>query len=105
MERERYGVPRRRCHADESISATVGTSVLVLTHAVPSNDFWSTWAVWWTGDAMGVLLVAPFLLSFLPSSAGPRLTLPSAALLAGLSALTAALTIRPARAQAATCRA
>lgn len=67
-----------------SISATVGSSVLVLTHAVSSNDFWSTWAVWWTGDAMGVLLVAPFLLSFLPSAARPRLTLHSAALLAGL---------------------
>jgi signal transduction histidine kinase len=67
-----------------SISATIGSSVLVLTHAVPSNDFWSTWAVWWTGDAMGVLLVAPFLLSFLPSSAGPALTLRSAALLVGL---------------------
>jgi signal transduction histidine kinase len=67
-----------------SISATVGTSVLVLTHAVPSNDFWPTWAVWWTGDAMGVLLVAPFLLSFLPSSGGPALSLRSAALLVGL---------------------
>lgn len=67
-----------------SISATIGSSVLVLTHAVPSNDFWPTWAVWWAGDAMGVLLVAPFLLSFMPSSAGPALTLRSAALLVGL---------------------
>jgi integral membrane sensor domain MASE1 len=67
-----------------SISATIGSAVLVLTHAVPSTDFWPTWAVWWTGDAMGVLLVAPFLLSFLPSSAGPRLTLRGAALLVGL---------------------
>ena len=67
-----------------SISASIGTSVLVLSGTVPSTDFWPTWAVWWTGDAMGVLLVAPFLLSFLPSSAGPRLTLRSAALLIGL---------------------
>ena len=67
-----------------AISASIGTSVLVLTKAVPSIDFWPTWTVWWTGDAMGVLLVAPFLLSFLPSSSMPRLTLRSAALLVGL---------------------
>jgi signal transduction histidine kinase len=67
-----------------SISASIGTSVLVISGAVPTADFWPTWAVWWTGDAMGVLLVAPFLLSFLPSSAGPKLTLRTGALLVGL---------------------
>jgi signal transduction histidine kinase len=51
-----------------AISATVGTSVLVLWGGVPLDRFWSTWAVWWTGDAMGVLLVAPFLLSLLPNA-------------------------------------
>ncbi|MFG2560396.1 MASE1 domain-containing protein [Streptomyces sp. NPDC048496] len=44
------------------ISATVGGSALVLSGAVPARDFWPTWSVWWTGDAMGVLVVAPFLL-------------------------------------------
>ena len=58
-----------------SVSATFGTSVLVLSGAVPSDSFWPTWTVWWTGDAMGVLLVAPFLLSLLPSLAAPRLNL------------------------------
>jgi signal transduction histidine kinase len=69
-----------------SISASIGTSVLVLSGAVTPTDFWPTWAVWWTGDAMGVLLVAPFLLSLMPNSAGPPLTLRSGALLAGLLA-------------------
>ena len=46
------------------ISATVGSVVLVLSGSVVATNFWSTWAVWWTGDAMGVLLVAPLLLSF-----------------------------------------
>src|SRR5207302_3771364 len=33
----------------------------------------STWTVWWTGDAMGVLLVAPLLLSLrAPTPALPR---------------------------------
>jgi signal transduction histidine kinase len=46
-----------------AVSATIGSSVLVLSGSVPRASFWSTWAVWWTGDAMGVLLVAPLLLS------------------------------------------
>jgi signal transduction histidine kinase len=49
-----------------TISATVGTSVLTLSGAVPISKLASTWAVWWAGDAMGVLLVAPMLLSFVP---------------------------------------
>ncbi len=48
-----------------AISATIGSSVLVLSGSVDVANFWSTWAVWWTGDAMGVLLVAPLLLSVL----------------------------------------
>lgn len=50
--------------AGMAISASVGTLVLVLSGSVRDANFASTWAVWWTGDAMGVLLVAPFLLSF-----------------------------------------
>src|SRR5258708_18073913 len=54
-----------------TISATVGTSVLVLSGVVPVDGALPTWAVWWTGDAMGVLLVAPFLLSLLPGAGSP----------------------------------
>ena len=46
-----------------SISATGGASMLVLSGTVPARTFWPTWMVWWAGDAMGVLVVAPFLLS------------------------------------------
>ena len=67
-----------------SISASIGTAVLVLSGTVSRSDFWPTWAVWWTGDAMGVLLVAPFLLSLLPGSSGPALTFRSGAVFAGL---------------------
>ncbi len=45
------------------ISATVGTGVLVAAGALPVHDFWPTWSVWWTGDAMGVLVIAPLLLA------------------------------------------
>ncbi|WP_037675096.1 MASE1 domain-containing protein [Streptomyces griseus] len=44
------------------ISATIGTGALVASDALSGDDFWPTWSVWWTGDAMGVLVVAPLLL-------------------------------------------
>ena len=47
------------------ISATIGAGTLVLSDAVPAREFPAAWAVWWAGDAMGVLVVAPFLLSLL----------------------------------------
>src|SRR5256712_14143111 len=57
-----------------TISATIGSSVLVLSASVTSMNFWSTWTVWWTGDAMGVLLIAPLLLSL--RIAAPARTIP-----------------------------
>jgi PAS domain S-box-containing protein len=45
------------------ISATIGAGTLLLSGVIPETEFWEAWAVWWTGDAMGVLVVAPFLLS------------------------------------------
>jgi integral membrane sensor domain MASE1 len=44
------------------ISATIGVGVLVASGALSPHAFWPTWSVWWTGDAMGVLVVTPFLL-------------------------------------------
>jgi PAS domain S-box-containing protein len=45
------------------VSATIGSAALALSGAVPLGAYGGTWAVWWTGDAMGVLVFAPFLLS------------------------------------------
>ena len=75
-----------------TISATVGTSVLVLSGATPTDAFWSTWAVWWTGDAMGVLIAAPFLFSFLPNARSPAPTIRMAAELIGLLVVIGLLT-------------
>lgn len=44
------------------ISATAGTSMLVVDGKLPLGAFWSVWAAWWAGDVMGVLVVAPVLL-------------------------------------------
>ena len=67
-----------------TISATVGTFVLKLYGPATADTVWSTWAVWWAGDAMGVLLVAPFLLSLLPNARAAAPTLRMALELAGL---------------------
>lgn len=56
------------------ISATAGTEVLLLAGAIRPDQYLSTWAIWWAGDAMGVLLVAPFLLSLRSRPDLPRLT-------------------------------
>ncbi|MBD0693417.1 hypothetical protein BG452_13065 [Streptomyces sp. CBMA123] len=45
------------------ISSGTGTAVLVLNGTLPVDGFWSTWSAWWTGDAMGVLVVTPLLLA------------------------------------------
>jgi PAS domain S-box-containing protein len=45
-----------------SVSATIGATTLLVAGQISMADFWQTWAVWWAGDSMGVLVVAPFLL-------------------------------------------
>ncbi len=47
------------------VSASIGAGTLALSGAISTRDFRTAWAVWWTGDAMGILVVAPFLLSLL----------------------------------------
>ncbi|MFD8413649.1 MASE1 domain-containing protein [Streptomyces sp. NPDC059650] len=53
------------------VSASIGTSMLVVTGDLPRGDFWSVWSAWWAGDAMGVLLVTPVLLVL------PQLSMPA----------------------------
>jgi integral membrane sensor domain MASE1/anti-sigma regulatory factor (Ser/Thr protein kinase) len=49
-----------------TISASVGTGVLVASGALAAAELPGSWAVWWAGDAMGVLVVTPFILSLVP---------------------------------------
>ncbi|MFI1363776.1 MASE1 domain-containing protein [Streptomyces griseochromogenes] len=58
------------------VSSTVGSGTLVLAGVLSTGDFWPTWSVWWTGDAMGVLVVTPVLL-VLRSARLPRKVPPS----------------------------
>ncbi|MFD2082824.1 MASE1 domain-containing protein [Actinopolymorpha cephalotaxi] len=50
------------------ISSTVGTTLLLSTGVVSLGTFLPTWLTWWTGDAMGVLVVAPLLLTMVKLS-------------------------------------
>ncbi|MFD3947149.1 MASE1 domain-containing protein [Streptomyces sp. NPDC058579] len=69
------------------ISSTIGSGVLVLSGALDAEDFWPTWSVWWTGDAMGILVVTPFLFVLRrarwPSRAGPGRWIEAVALALG----------------------
>ncbi len=47
-----------------AISATVGVSVLYFTRVDAWSSLGSAWVMWWLGDAMGVLIVAPLVLTF-----------------------------------------
>ncbi|MFF5337227.1 MASE1 domain-containing protein [Streptomyces sp. NPDC013181] len=55
------------------ISASAGAGVLVADGTITPADFWSVWAAWWAGDAMGVLMVTPMVL-VLRRARAPRLT-------------------------------
>jgi PAS domain S-box-containing protein len=55
------------------VSATIGSLALVASDVVSSHDFWSSWSVWWAGDAMGVLAVAPLLWGLLRLRDRPRI--------------------------------
>jgi integral membrane sensor domain MASE1 len=48
--------------ASMTISATIGATTLAASGAIGTDQLSGAWVVWWTGDAMGVLAVAPFLL-------------------------------------------
>ncbi len=45
-----------------TVSATIGTCMLVVDDNLPLSGFWPVWTAWWSGDAMGVLVVTPLLL-------------------------------------------
>jgi PAS domain S-box-containing protein len=48
--------------ASTTIAATNGTTTLLISGDIDSSDYGSAWLLWWLGDAMGNLVVAPLLL-------------------------------------------
>ena len=51
-----------------SVSATIGVTSLCLGGVQPWGNFASLWSLWWLGDAMGDLVMAPVLLVWLAHS-------------------------------------
>lgn len=48
--------------ASTAVSATNGVTTLWISGDVPSSSYGSDWLLWWIGDAMGALIVAPLIL-------------------------------------------
>jgi PAS domain S-box-containing protein len=46
-----------------TVAATIGVTALTLTHTKAWSGYGSAWRIWWLGDAMGVLVVAPLILA------------------------------------------
>jgi PAS domain S-box-containing protein len=46
-----------------TLAATVGVTALTFAHTKAWYGYGSAWRIWWLGDAMGVLVVAPLLLT------------------------------------------
>jgi anti-anti-sigma factor len=70
-----------------TVSATVGTAALWLAGIVPGDALAATWSVWWAGDATGILIFAPLLLSIRrPRLASGRRTAEAAVVFLALAA-------------------
>jgi signal transduction histidine kinase len=48
-----------------TVTATNGVANLALGHVIPWSAYASVWWVWWVGDAMGIVVVAPSLLTWI----------------------------------------
>ncbi|MGE0547932.1 MAG: MASE1 domain-containing protein [Kofleriaceae bacterium] len=72
------------------ISATIGAVCLHATDAIPTVSYSVTWRTWWLGDAIGDLVVAPFLLVWI-ARRGDGLTWGRATEVAALAVTTLAI--------------
>lgn len=48
------------------VAASVGSSALLITDQIPQADFGSAWVTWLTGDFLGIMLIASFVLFLFP---------------------------------------
>jgi len=53
------------CVVATTVSATIGVLSLVFYSGVSWGDYWLVWSIWWAGDAVGALIIAPLLLSWI----------------------------------------
>jgi PAS domain S-box-containing protein len=73
-----------------TVSATLGTASLFITgHGITTD----TWILWWVGDAMGVVLVTPFLLTLMANDGLLRARWRQACVLIGTLAAATSLAV------------
>jgi integral membrane sensor domain MASE1 len=59
--------------ASPLVAATIGAASLCIGGVQPWSAFAALWNTWWTGDAIGILIIAPFVLALVASArAGER---------------------------------
>ncbi len=58
------GIVGLSAFASTLINSTIGSIVVCLSGLSSWSNFGTIWATWWVGDAMGILLVAPLLLTW-----------------------------------------
>lgn len=54
-----------------TVSATFGVAILAIAGIVAWHAYASVWPVWWAGDAMGVLVFTPAILTFTAANPAP----------------------------------
>ena len=81
--------------ASTALSATVGVASLWANGAIAPDALRRLWFVWWSGDALGDVLVAPLLLTWVRAGRAAGRRLEAAGLLAALLLLTALLLRNP----------
>ena len=81
--------------ASTTLSATLGVASLWASGAVAPDALRRLWFVWWSGDALGDVLVAPLVLTWARAARPPSRGLEAAGLLAALLLLTALLLHNP----------
>jgi PAS domain S-box-containing protein len=47
-----------------TITSLIGVICLTLYGSIPVEQFWYTYKTWWLGDAIGIILITPFMLSW-----------------------------------------
>ncbi len=50
--------------ASTTVSATVGVVVLALSGGAGGVSYWTIWTTWFSGDAIGILLITPLILTW-----------------------------------------
>src|SRR5438874_7802926 len=81
--------------ASTTVSATFGVASLWASGTVAADALRRLWFVWWSGDALGDVLVAPLLLTWARAARPAVRRLEAAGLLAALLLLTALLSRNP----------